>query len=69
MDIYEKAMMNIGDPPEAEAYCRVLAGEVERLTRKDERRRVIEEIEKAEEIFGSMTMLKDRIVNPKHTRT
>lgn len=64
-DIYRQATLNIGDPPHAEAYCRCLAMEIERLTREDERQRIIAEIESAETVYGSMKMLKDRVRNPK----
>lgn len=40
LPIYNRACNNIGDPPHAEAYCRCLAMEVERLTRLDERKRI-----------------------------
>lgn len=39
--IYNRATTNIGDPPHAEAYCRCLAMEVERLAREDERLKVV----------------------------
>lgn len=37
LPIYNRATNNVGNPPHAEAYCRVLAMEVERLARDDER--------------------------------
>lgn len=40
LPIYNRATNNIGDPPHAEAYCRCLAMEVERLARQDERKRI-----------------------------
>lgn len=40
LPIYNRATKNIGDPPHAEAYCRVLAMEVERLARDAERERI-----------------------------
>lgn len=40
LPIYNRATQNIGDPPHAEAYCRVLAMEVERLARDEERERI-----------------------------
>ena len=40
LPIYNRATNNIGDPPHAEAYCRCLAMEVERLARKAERERI-----------------------------
>ena len=33
--VFERAFSNIGAPPMADAYCRVLAMEVERLARED----------------------------------
>lgn len=40
LPIYNRACNNIGDPPHAEAYCRCLAMEVERLARQDERLKI-----------------------------
>lgn len=40
LPIYNRATNNIGDPPQAEAYCRCLAMEVERLARQDERQKI-----------------------------
>lgn len=40
LPIYNRATSNIGDPPHAEAYCRCLAMEVERLARQDERLKI-----------------------------
>lgn len=40
LPIYNRATNNIGDPPHAEAYCRCLAMEVERLARQAERERI-----------------------------
>lgn len=40
LPIYNRATNNIGDPPHAEAYCRCLAMEVERLARDDERLKI-----------------------------
>lgn len=40
LPIYNRATNNIGDPPQAEAYCRCLAMEVERLARNDEREQI-----------------------------
>ena len=40
LPIYNRATNNIGDPPHAEAYCRCLAMEVERLARQDEREKI-----------------------------
>jgi hypothetical protein len=40
LPIYNQATKNIGDPPHAEAYCRCLAMEVERLARQDERLKI-----------------------------
>lgn len=40
LPIYNRACNNIGDPPHAEAYCRCLAMEVERLARNDERQKI-----------------------------
>jgi len=40
LPIYNQATNNIGDPPHAEAYCRCLAMEVERLARQDERQKI-----------------------------
>lgn len=40
LPIYNRATNNIGDPPQAEAYCRCLAMEVERLARQDERLKI-----------------------------
>lgn len=40
LPIYNRACNNIGDPPHAEAYCRCLAMEVERLAREDERQKI-----------------------------
>lgn len=34
-DVYHRATKNIGNPPHAEAYCRVLAMEVEDIVRRD----------------------------------
>jgi hypothetical protein len=36
-DLFQRATQNVGNPPHAEAYCRVLAMEIERLAREDER--------------------------------
>jgi hypothetical protein len=41
LPIYNRATNNIGDPPHAEAYCRCLAMEVERLARQDERLKIV----------------------------
>lgn len=40
LPIYNRVTNNIGDPPHAEAYCRCLAMEVERLAREDERLKI-----------------------------
>lgn len=77
-DIYHQATQNIGDPPHAEAYCRCLAMEIERLTREDERNRVIAEIEAAQTVLGSISeieaaeavlesleVLKHRVMSPR----
>lgn len=39
-ELFQRATQNIGDPPHAEAYCRCLAMEVERLARQDERTKI-----------------------------
>lgn len=43
LPIYNRATNNIGNPPHAEAYCRCLAMEVERLARNDERAKIMKE--------------------------
>lgn len=40
LPIYNRACNNIGNPPHAEAYCRCLAMEVERLARLNERQKI-----------------------------
>lgn len=42
-ELFNKATLNIGNPPHAEAYCRCLAMEVERLAREDERTKMKED--------------------------
>ena len=42
--IYDEARRRVGDPPAAEAYCRMLAFEVEHLARKAERELIIHAI-------------------------
>jgi hypothetical protein len=42
-ELFHRATQNIGDPPHADAYCRCLAMEVERLARADERAKMIQE--------------------------
>jgi hypothetical protein len=39
-ELFHRATQNIGDPPHAEAYCRCLAMEIERLAREDERAKI-----------------------------
>jgi hypothetical protein len=39
-ELFYRATQNIGDPPHAEAYCRCLAMEIERLAREDERAKI-----------------------------
>lgn len=44
-EIYDRATWNIGLPPAAEAYCRALAMEVERLSKSAERERIVKLLE------------------------
>lgn len=64
-DIWTLATNNVGLPPSATAYCRVLVQEVERLTRKIERERAAAIVSEAEEVFGTMGLVRHYILKGK----
>lgn len=70
LPIYNRATNNIGDPPHAEAYCRCLAMEVERLARQEERLRIAKVLCEdcrngvPKDIMGRHILMSDDIVVP-----
>lgn len=59
VDLFTLASQRVGSPGRpTKKYCKALAEEVERLTRKIERDRAIQLITEYEEVNGSMSYLK-----------